>query len=214
MTRAYGSKYDGNYRNAADIAKDMRADIKALQQRGQLPRDLKVSVTVDNYSMGRSIDMRCPYRAAHWVRCIGIVPGSEDIDSEGAMSTARGCPDPQHQWSSDYQHDVLSIEGQRVRALLAGIHGVYNYDGSDVMTDYFDVNYYGTVTMQDRRSAEWAEREKARKAEQRKNAKAKAELIDHLLTEHLPMAKRGQLRPYTYERLVKNHDALHAKAEQ
>jgi hypothetical protein len=76
--------------------------------------------------------------------------------------------------------------------------------------DYFDVNYYGTVELVSRSGQEWADREKERKAQQRKDAKAKGDLIDHLLAEHAVWrnfrpAKRGNLRQWSYERLQKAH---------
>jgi hypothetical protein len=39
------------------------------------------------------------------------------------------------------------VELHKAEKLLQEIHRGYNYDGSDAMTDYFDVRYYGTVTL-------------------------------------------------------------------
>jgi hypothetical protein len=40
---------------------------------------------------------------------------------------------------------VLTAEGRRVLGVLERLHEAYNHDGSDVMTDYFDRLYFGTV---------------------------------------------------------------------
>jgi len=37
----------------------------------------------------------------------------------------------------------LNEKGREIQDLLEEIHGSYNYDGSDIQTDYFDVRYYG-----------------------------------------------------------------------
>lgn len=49
-----GSKYTG-YRDAALIAKDIRADIKAAKSAGEIPADVKVSVRCEKYSGGQSV---------------------------------------------------------------------------------------------------------------------------------------------------------------
>lgn len=209
--KSYGPKYRrendaGAYRSAADIAKDMRADIKALKAEGKLPADLAVSVTVDNFSMGRAINIKVPFREDFWLRCTGTVPGTETFDDDGSFVGGRACGDRWSHAENGKGHEVLSIEGQRVKKLVEEVHWAYNYDGSDSMTDYFDVNYYGSVDLVSRDGQAWIEREKARKAEQRKNAKAKAELIDHLVDDHQVWMKRGRLRQASYEGIVKLHD--------
>jgi hypothetical protein len=67
-------------------------------------------------------------------------------------STARACPNRYcagHQENagnpSAEHHRVLTAEGRRVLGVLERLHEAYNHDGSDVMTDYFDRLYFGTV---------------------------------------------------------------------
>lgn len=140
----YGSKFQttDRYASAADLAARMRSDIKAAIAAGQLPgRVSNYSVRVDNYSMGRSID---------------IV--ARDFDGMWVEGTDR--------WGHPAR--ILTLPGQKIKATLERIHRAYNYDNSDVTTDYFDVNYYGDVRIEDessraRRLAE-AEKAKARRA--------------------------------------------------
>lgn len=51
-----GSKYAG-WQDAATIAKNVRADIKQAQKDGSLPKDIKVSVRCEKYSMGQSVNV-------------------------------------------------------------------------------------------------------------------------------------------------------------
>ena len=44
----------------------------------------------------------------------------------------------------EYEPLVAATQAEK---LLRQIHKGYNYNGSDPMTDYFDVRYYGTVTI-------------------------------------------------------------------
>lgn len=41
--------------------------------------------------------------------------------------------------------DAYTPEWATIMKIVKEIHDIYNYDNSDVMTDYFDVNYYWTV---------------------------------------------------------------------
>ena len=150
MNRTYGAKYASmgdKYLPAADIAKLMRADIKKMIDTGTLPGTTKnYSVRVHNYSGGRSINIRAKDLPGMWQTCTGIVPGSEDGYSARACRDVwcKGLDLPEYRHAA-HTHLTLSVDGQRVRKLLQTVHDAYNYDGSDSMTDYFDVNYYGTV---------------------------------------------------------------------
>lgn len=138
--RSYGSKYhstQGNgYMSAADIAKLMRADIKAAVKSGELP-DVKYSVTVENYSGGRSINIRIQDLPDAWVK-------GED--------------------HYGYERDILTPEAKAVQDKVQAIHNAYNYDGSEIQVDYFDVNYYGHAEVESPWMAESRAREKARQA--------------------------------------------------
>ena len=73
--RSYGTKYqefhtDANgervYRSAAEIAKAIRADIKAAVKAGELPK-ARYSVKSDSYTGGSSVDVTIGEAALHHV---------------------------------------------------------------------------------------------------------------------------------------------------
>lgn len=141
--RAYGSKYAslGGYASAADIAKLMRADIKAEIAAGNLPGSMSnYSVRVDNYSMGRSIDIEAKGFEGMW---------------ETKLVSRFG-------W--EREEEVLTAEGQRIKGILQGIHDAYNYNGSESQVDYFDVNYYGHADVESPWRARFRAEEKVRQA--------------------------------------------------
>lgn len=137
--KSYGRKYSDDVARMPlrDIAKLIRADIKAAQTAGDLP-PVKITVRCGRgvyYTAKGSIDIRVRDWPQAWQTCTGIVPGSESADG----STARAC-----RFHYD-GHRVLTAEATAVVDKLRAIHAAYNYDGSDVMTDYFDVHYYGSA---------------------------------------------------------------------
>lgn len=142
--RHYGSKYEslGGYASAADIAKRMRADIKALVKAGHLP-DVTYSVRVDNYSMGRSINISIQ----------GLKKAWETVEV--------------YQWGYPQVREVLSVQGKWVERQVKKIHSSYNYDGSEVQVDYFDVNFYGQVKVESDWDQQFRERQAARMAEKK-----------------------------------------------
>lgn len=118
-----GSKYNEvQHQPVTAIAKLMRADVKAAIKADKMP-NVKVSVKCRHYN------------------CIDI----SIIDSKGLEM---------HNLNFDYRAHFQSPEAQRlteigeqVQTVLKEIHDSYNYDHSDSMTDYFDVNYYGSVSI-------------------------------------------------------------------
>ena len=118
MTTAYeariGSNYRG-YRDAADIARDVRADLKSAAKAALIPADIKVSVRCQKYAGGQSVDVYLSGwdRSRIW-----------DIGPEGWKMTA---------------------EAKAVEGFVEKIRESYNRDNSDSMTDYFEVVYYGTT---------------------------------------------------------------------
>jgi hypothetical protein len=148
--RTYGAKYaETGGQTTAQIAAMIRADIKAAVNVGTLPgKPVKYSVRTDNFSGGSSIDVRVKDWPEAWQECTGIIPGSED------GYTARDC---RNMWCAGHyemrdnpnveHHKVLTVEGQRVQKVLEVIHRAYNHDGSEILTDYFDVRFYGQVNI-------------------------------------------------------------------
>jgi antirestriction protein len=173
--RSYGSKYKelGGYQPASHIARLMRVDIKAAIERGELPGAMKnYSVRVHNYSGGRAIYIEARDLEDMWQDCDGTKPGSKHYftASDGTQGwTAMNCGYHGHGRPDFEGHQVLTIEGCRVQEILKGIHRAYNYDGSEVMVDYFDVNYYGDASIEDQwhrdiRRIREAERKAAKEA--------------------------------------------------
>lgn len=133
MSRTYGPKYAG-WQSAAQISKQIRADIKDAIQAGDLPGTTRnYSVRSDTYSMGQAVRVHATLPDDLWRECDGTT-------EHGAACGAWAHDHPEHG-----PHRVLTAEGERVRKLLDQIHRAYNHDGSDSMTDYFDVLYSGSV---------------------------------------------------------------------
>ncbi|MGP4115433.1 hypothetical protein ACTWP5_31610 [Streptomyces sp. 4N509B] len=136
--RVYGLKYHlVRDLRTTDIAKLIRADIrmarKAAQRTaepggalktvdpiGDAPAQLRFSVRSEYYSGGSSIEI-----------------------------TIRNIPDAWG-WTTERNHwGTRQVPTPELRTLaheLKALHRAYNYDGSDITTDYFDVNYLGGVT--------------------------------------------------------------------
>jgi len=169
----YGAKYhesqgkdaSGNYRylGAAEIAKLMRADIKAEIEAGNLPK-ANYSVRVQNYAGGRSIDLTVRDLEGAWVPenlslcdpnyCRTYSPGEP---SEYTQHYSNRCPGAEH----------LSDEAERVLEIVKSIHAAYNFDGSEAMVDYFHVNYYGHAEIESPWHAKWRLKEKDEKSAKR-----------------------------------------------
>lgn len=172
--RSYGYQYEkGGKLDTAAIAKLIRQDIKTAIGEGLLPDRWAYSVQTERFSGGSSIDVRVKNCADAWMPCPGYKVGTRhDLDNGGWVATGCGnawCKAGGEHKDSPHasEHDVLTEEALAAKMTLERIHNAYNHDGSDVMTDYFDVNYYGTVGFQDLRSAQWEADEKASKAAKR-----------------------------------------------
>ncbi|HKY40650.1 MAG TPA: hypothetical protein VJN18_32165 [Polyangiaceae bacterium] len=133
MNNGEGSKYtETKNLRSAEIAKLIRADIKAAIALGELPAGIKCSVTTDTFSGGSSIDIRvkaCPVQI--WTE---------------AFLTA----DPK----VFFEGERVTEEAKAILKTLKAIHRQYNFDHSDIQTDYFHVRYYGDASF-------WWELEKA-----------------------------------------------------
>ena len=156
----YERKFTGRncptgYVTAADIAKLMRADIKAAIKAGTLPGTARnYSVKIDNFSGGRSIDITAIDLDGMWTTCPG--------------QAKTGC----NHWdcSRGRTARVLTAKGLKVEKAIKDIHSSYNYDASEVQVDYFNVNFYGSAKVEDEWHADFRRSEKARR-EARKAAK-------------------------------------------
>lgn len=153
----YERKFTGRncptgYVTASELAKLMRADIKAAIAKGVLPGTTKnYTVRVHNYSGGRSINIRAVDLSGMWTPCKGVT-------HDGFVCRHYNC-----------EHDtnevdmVLTAEGRRIESVLKDIHSSYNYDASEVMVDHFNVNFYGSAGIETEWDARFRKSEKARK---------------------------------------------------
>lgn len=117
--RSYGSRYEETKDlTNKQIAARMRRDIRAAVKAGTIPNE-KYSVRMD----GRSIDIRInSWTAPVW----------DDTDD----------------WEPDsFLRRKHAPKLARTLAWLDDLHRSYNYDGSDIMVDYFDVRFYGTAQL-------------------------------------------------------------------
>lgn len=117
--RSYGPKYNDlgeGWVDVAVIAKAVRADIKAAVKVGDIPK-AKYSVRLSRFSGGQSIDVTI-----------------SDLPFKARETRA-------HPYGGTGQ--FLTAEADAVHGKVDAILNAYNHDGSDAMTDYFDVRYYG-----------------------------------------------------------------------
>ena len=130
--RVYGAKYEKDL-GTVEIAARFRADVKAAIAAGDLPKGLKLSVTVDKYSGGSSI--RVAVKAAPF----RVMSAAYILDEEQARWTfADGDGRVGHVKRYAWHTRKAVILHERLTAMLAA----YNHDGSDSMTDHFDVKFY------------------------------------------------------------------------
>lgn len=109
-----GSKWSSEYRPLKDIAADIRADVKAAKQAGDLPKELKVSVRTDLFAGGGAIRV--------------VLSGWNA--GQVYQKNPKG-------------HLDMTHEATRIRDRIESFRGAYNRDACDPMVDYFDVTYYG-----------------------------------------------------------------------
>lgn len=116
-----------------EVAALMRATIRQTAKDGLLPQDWKYSVRYRTASMMVAIDVSVIIptdlyqleRKFYEINGYGRRPQTEDFVGEfEPLATMKAAEE-----------------------LLWSIHRGYNYDGSDTMTDYFDVRYYGSVQL-------------------------------------------------------------------
>jgi hypothetical protein len=140
-SRNYGSKYDhADTLAAKDIAAIVRAEIKVARQVaaqtadlptgpgevavfdpiGTMPTSVKVSVKSQRYQGGQAIRVRLDDIPQAW----GFVPAAEP---------------------TKYRIHDSSPALKALYAALMGVLESYNHDGSDLVSGYSDVRFYGSV---------------------------------------------------------------------
>ena len=115
-----GSRYVQG-RDVAEVAKDIRRDIAAAVKAGELPA-IRCTVRTRRYSMGRSIDVEVTAVPAGLI--VANVRRALDDD----------CGEP---W--------MSAAGRGLLMDLEAIVNRYNFDKSDIATDYHNCAFYGSV---------------------------------------------------------------------
>lgn len=134
-TTTYGSKYSKDLDIKA-IASLVRADIKAAIKGGSLPA-AKYSVRLERFSGGRSLTVTA-----------SSMP-FELLNEERALADH----DEPHAYHRTPCHSASACELEKQ---LESIMGAYNYDGSDIQSDYFNVNFYQHVRFEADEDAERA----------------------------------------------------------
>ena len=158
--RSYGYRYAelGDHPSATDIAKAMRADIKQAVSEGLLPAGWSYSVRSDTFAGGCSVDVEVRDCPDAWQECDG------GAKCHNVWCAARNDPKYAH---AAAPHQVLTDDAEAAKMTLERIHNAYNHDGSEIMVDYHDVRYYGVVTFETERDADFRLREKARLSERK-----------------------------------------------
>lgn len=142
-TEVTGAKHDGQWRDAAQVAKDIRGDLKSAHDAGLLPPGTSCSVKSRKFAGGQSVNV--------------VLQGLPDTAIYEPMSllNGRGFGRP-----TPYAKALTHV--------LETITDAYNRQDVDSMTDYFNVAYYSHATIEDERTATW----RAEDAAQRKATKS------------------------------------------
>ncbi|WP_235778854.1 hypothetical protein [Sinomonas notoginsengisoli] len=146
-TLTTGSRYTG-YRDATEVCKDIRAELKAATAANYLPAGLKYSVTNEKYSGGQSIRVS--------------IQGVTDADRLDPAEV------------DHFGRPVEVPEAKELRRRVETITKAFNRTNIDGQSDYFSASYYDHVDIEDDRGRAWREREAAhRKAKAAARAAAK-----------------------------------------
>ena len=112
-----------------DIAKAVRADIKAAKKAGLLDSDLKVSVRTEYYSMGRTLH-------------VNITKCSSPVINEAHIRFVDANPNDWHIIASpEGAENQYTDHAQAQADVVTEIVNAYNWNKSDSMTDYYHVNF-------------------------------------------------------------------------
>lgn len=138
-----GDRSVRGFRKASDVAKLIRADIKAAVAVGWLPDNLTFSVTTDSYSGGQSIDIT----AKGW--------SDEDRTApEHVLAADRG-------WGRRGTERTAVVELEK---RLGAMRNRYARNCSMGEIDFFQNDYLGSTTIQSDGDAAWEAQEKAARA--------------------------------------------------
>ena len=136
-TLTTGSKYTG-YRDATEICKDIRTELKAATEANYLPAGLKYSVTNDKYSGGQAVNV-----SVQGVTDEDRIMGSTDLNRHGEIA------------------DLPEVDELKKR--VAAIADAYNRTAIDGQSDYYNVAYSSRTQIETDRDREFREREAAKR---------------------------------------------------
>lgn len=132
--RSHGTLYERTKNlTVKEVAAQIRKTIRQAAKDGIIPTEWKYSIRYRSASMSQAIDIYVE------------VPG-DVYDMEQNYYTENGHPYRTFPEMLTGKYESLARLLQTTD-LLWSIHRGYNYDGSDSMTDYFDVRFYGGVTV-------------------------------------------------------------------
>lgn len=137
---AVGYLYDTE-RTVKDDAANIRRHIKTMTKAGLLPADWRYSVRYHTASMCQAIEI-----TATAPRPIYGVDRNDVYDY-----STRGIDPPTHAETGKpitSIRDAWTSEARAVLDTLEELHSAHNYNNSDSMTDYYDVKFYGTVSVE------------------------------------------------------------------
>jgi len=126
-----GAKYESG-RDIKEIAKLVRKDIKAARKAGDLPA-AKYSVRISRYSMGRSLT----------VTVSGLE--MEVANMERFRAEAR---DPNLRHLGAPVGRLMTDEAYALEAKVEALVNAYNFDKSDLATDYHNRAFHGFVSIE------------------------------------------------------------------
>lgn len=118
-----GAKYTKGMDTAA-VAKALRADIKAAQKAGELPRSLKVSVTISRFSMGSSITVT--------VKSAPVQIHASDFIAHDVRTNGRVF------WDGER----YTAQARRLLEKLEAMGDAYQRMDRDSQADYCNTNFY------------------------------------------------------------------------
>lgn len=147
--RHYGSNYDSKL-STKEIAALIRAEIKRRVKANELP-EWKYSVRYRSFAGGTAIDVVATSPHPTMLCQPGYYFASKDADRDVELPIDgqwRPCRiragESWHVARKDVEHTTVTFVRQQLQALMDS----YNHDGSDIMTDYFDVNFYGHANVE------------------------------------------------------------------
>lgn len=155
--RWYGSRY-GDADNVRDVARIVRGELRHLvgavdysHHRGHPLGGIdRVSVRYRSASMMEAVDVRLFYRdhAVHRLDSDVAWQISVGRDVQPAQVVCTECGSDRWIVSRgriEAHSAAISSQVEAAFAVVGAMVSAFNHDGSDVLTDYFDVRFYGDI---------------------------------------------------------------------